>query len=527
MFNNLTNSFQKIFRNLTGQGHLTESNIRQSMEDIRTALLDADVNYSVANAFVQECSQACLGEEVLKDLKPGHQAVKVVYDRLVTLLGEEAAPLELEGSPAIIMLCGLHGSGKTTTSAKLAKFIRDKTRKKVMLVGCDVYRPAAIDQIETLAQELNVPVYADREEKDVPKLAQKAIDKARETGIDVVILDTAGRLQIDEDLVQELVRVKNLVHPNEILLVGDGALGQEAVSVAEHFNKALGVTGMILTKMDGDSRGGAALSMRQVTHRPIKFLAVGERPSDLEVFHPDRMASRILGMGDILSLYERAAENIKEEEAKELEKRLMENTFGFDDFLSQINNMRKMGGMASLLKLMPGMGGLAEGFSGISDKDVKNIEGIINSMTKKERREPEIINHSRRIRIAKGSGKDLKEVNDLIKQFIQMKGVMSRLTKGGLGGLGGLGNLFGGGGLGGLFGGGGGLGSLFGGKAPSPSDLADLADMAGLGNSVPGLGNYVRQQGNNSATTNNAARQKKRLEHKKQAKKSKQKNRKH
>ena len=520
MFNNLTNRFQKIFRTLTGQSRLTESNIKDSMEDIRTALLDADVNYAVANDFVQECSQACLGEEVLRNVKPGEQAVKVVYDKLVALLGEEAAPLALEGSPAIIMLCGLHGSGKTTTSAKLAKFIRDKTRKKVMLVGCDVYRPAAIDQIEMLANDLNVPVYADRAEKNVPMLAQRAIDKARQDGIDVVILDTAGRLQIDEELVQELVRVKNLVHPNEILLVGDGALGQEAVSVAEHFNHALGVTGIILTKMDGDSRGGAALSMRQVTKKPIKFLAVGERPTDLEMFHPDRMASRILGMGDILSLYEKAAETIREEEAREMEKRLLENTFGFDDFMKQLNNVRKMGGMASLLKLMPGMGSFAENMNGIDEKEIKSTEGMISSMTKEERRKPEIINHSRRIRIAKGCGRDVKDVNDLIKQFMQMRQVMSKLGKGGLGGLA---NMFSGGGLGSLFGGG--LDGLMGNRKPNASEVADLMDMAGLGGSMPGMNSYVRNQSSSSAS--NAAKQKKRIEQKKQAKKQRQKNRRH
>ena len=519
MFNNLTNKFQGIFRNLTGRGILTESNIKESMEEIRTALLDADVNYDVASRFVQECATECLGTEVLRNVKPGQQVVKVVYDKLTALLGENSEPLQIaQGDPAVIMLCGLHGSGKTTTSAKLAKHLRDRYHKKVMLVACDVYRPAAIDQIESLGADLGFKVFSDRELKDVAQLAVNGINFAHESGMDVVILDTAGRLQIDEELVQELVEVKRRTSPNEILLVGDAALGQEAVSVAEHFDKALGITGIILTKLDGDARGGAALSMHSVTGKPIKFLTVGERPMDLEVFHPDRMASRILGMGDVLSLYEKAVEQIDAEEAKKLEERLLQNKFGFDDFLNQINKMRKMGGFMSLLKLLPGMGDLPPEMQGMADKDIKQMEAMINSMTKQERRNPEIINQSRRIRIAKGSAHTVQELNQFIKQFNQMKQLTAKLNESGLlsgGGLGGLLN-----GLGGLFGGGGGadmnqlMSEMMGGgggmpRQPSPQ----MGGMGGLG----GFRGPTQQQIN---------QQKKRLEHKKQAKKSKQKNRK-
>ena len=517
MFNNLTNKFQGIFRNLTGRGILTESNIKESMEEIRTALLDADVNYDVAAKFVQECATECLGTEVLRNVKPGQQVVKIVYDRLTALLGENSEPLQIaQGDPAVIMLCGLHGSGKTTTTAKLAKHLRDRYHKKVLLVACDVYRPAAIDQIESLGADLGFKVFSDRELKDVAQLAVNGVNFAHESGMDVVILDTAGRLQIDEDLVQELVEVKRRTSPNEILLVGDAALGQEAVSVAEHFDKALGITGIILTKLDGDARGGAALSMHSVTGKPIKFLTVGERPMDLEVFHPDRMAGRILGMGDVLSLYEKAAEQIDAEEAKKLEERLLQNKFGFDDFLDQINKMRKMGGFMTLLKMLPGMGDLPPEMQGMADKDIKQIESMINSMTKEERRNPEIINQSRRMRIAKGSAHTIQELNQFIKQFNQMKQLTAKLNASGLmksaGGLSGLLN-----GLGGLFGGGGGgadmsqlMGDMMGGgmqhQAPPPQMRGGMGGFRGPS----------QQQIN---------QQKKRLEQKKQAKKSKQKNR--
>lgn len=505
MFNKLTDRFQQAFRSLTGRGRLTESNISDAMSEIRKALLEADVNYQVTKQFVAEVREECLGEAVMKSVTPGQQAVKVVHDKLVKLLGESAVPLELSGSPAIIMLCGLHGSGKTTTSAKLALHLRDKQQRKVMLAACDVNRPAAIDQIEILGKELGVPVFLDRELKDVPKLALMAVEAARKQGCDTLILDTAGRLQVDQDLIQELADIKRRVQPKEILLVGDAALGQEAVSVAEHFDQALGITGIILTKLDGDARGGAALSMRQVTGKPVKFVTVGERPTDLEVFHPDRMAQRILNMGDVVSLVEKAAEQFEEDEAKELEARLLKNTFGFDDFLSQLNKIRKMGGFASLLKFLPGMGNLPLD-QHINDDAFKRIEGIINSMTVKERRQPEIIGPPRRQRIAKGSGVQVNEVTQLLKQFSQMKAVMAKLGQGGGPSLGGL---FGGG-LGGM-----GMGGM---GMPGMGGMGGMPGMGGMGMGGMGMGG-----GGGSQSANQAA---KRLARKKMAEKSKKKNRK-
>ncbi|MDD4537968.1 MAG: signal recognition particle protein [Lentisphaeria bacterium] len=504
MFNNLTDRFQQAFRSLTGRGHLTESNISDALNEIRKALLEADVNYQVTKQFVADVREECLGEAVMKSVTPGQQAVKVVHDKLVALLGESAVPLELSGSPAVIMLCGLHGSGKTTTSAKLALHLRDKQKRKVMLAACDVNRPAAIDQLEFLGKDLGVPVFLDRDLKDVPKLALLAVDAARKQGCDTLILDTAGRLQIDQDLVQELADIKRRVQPKEILLVGDAALGQEAVSVAEHFDQALGITGIILTKLDGDARGGAALSMRQVTGKPVKFVTVGERPIDLEVFHPDRMAQRILNMGDVVSLVEKAAEQFEEDEAKELEERLFKNAFGFDDFLGQLNKIRKMGGFASLLKFLPGMGNLPLD-QHINDDAFKRIEGIINSMTAKERRQPEIIGLPRRQRIAKGSGVQVNEVNQLLKQFSQMKAVMAKLGQAG------------GPSLGGLFGGGmpnmGGMGGMGGGMPPLPG-------MGGMGGMGLGMG-----MGGGGGSSQSASQAAKRLARKKMAEKSKKKNR--
>ncbi len=534
MFNSLTDRFQDIFRNLTGRGLLTEANIREAMEKIRTALLDADVNYDVATSFVQECQQDCLGEKVLKNVKPGEMAVNIVYHKLADLMGEGEPELNLAGKPSVIMLCGLHGSGKTTTSAKLARFLRKRFRQKVMLVACDLQRPAAIDQLETLGKELDVPVFTDRESKDVPQVAVNAIDTARKDGIDVVILDTAGRLQIDEELVQELVEVKRRVNPDEILLGGDAALGQEAVSVADHFNRALGVTGIILTKLDGDARGGAALSMHRVTGKPIKFLTVGERPEDLEMFHADRMAQRILGMGDVISLVERMSAEVKQKEMEEMEEKLRKQTFGFDDFLKQLGMMRRMGGLASLLKFLPGMNSLPDGFEQLSEKEFTRVEGFIHSMTLQERRLPEIINQSRRIRIAKGCGATVQELNQLLKQFAQMKSVMAKLTAAGPSAMGGLfGGLFGGGGpsmndIAGIMGG---MGGADGAGAPPPGmggmGGMGMGGMPGMG--MPGMGGYGGYGGGRplSQSQQNAARaaQQKRLEKKKAAEKQKKKNR--
>lgn len=473
MFNNLTDSLQNAFRKITGRSQLTESNMNEAMEDVRNALLDADVNYQIACQFVDEVRQECIGQSVLKSVTPGQQAIKIVNDKLVALMGESNVPLNLDGKPAVIMLCGLHGSGKTTTTAKLASYLHKKFKKRVMLAACDLYRPAAIDQLEVLGKELGVPVFSDRNNKNVTEIARQAVAEATRKDCDVVILDTAGRLQIDEVLVQELVDIKNAVNPQEILLVGDSALGQEAVSVAEHFNNALSITGIILTKLDGDARGGAALSMRQVTGRPIKFVTSGEQVADLEAFYPDRMASRILGMGDIVGIVERAQEQFKEEEAKELERKMREATFGFDDFLDQLNKIKRMGGFMNLLKLLPGMNNIPP--EALDESKFKRVEAIISSMTPGERRLPDTIDTSRRRRIAKGSGTSEDEVNAQIAQFMQMRKMMQQLSRGGLGGLG---NMFGGGmpnlgGMGGMGGGfPGGMGGMGGGFRPQQSASA-------------------------------------------------------
>lgn len=428
MFENLTGKFQDAFRKLTRKGQLSESNMSEALADIRMALLDADVNYKIVGKFMEEVRAACVGQEVLKSVTPGQQTIKIVNDKLIELMGTSTAELDLSGQPTVIMLCGLHGSGKTTTCAKLALFLQKKHKKRVMLAACDVYRPAAIDQLEVLGQELSMPVFSDRQCQDVTLLAQRALEAAKQHGRDVLILDTAGRLQIDQALVQELIDLKERIHPQEILLVADSALGQEAVSVAEHFDKALALSGIILTKLDGDARGGAALSMRQTTGKPIKFVTVGERPVDLETFHPDRMASRILGMGDVVSLVEKASEQFKEEEAAALEEKIRKSTFGFDDFLDQLNKLRRMGGIMSLLKFLPGVNQIPP--EALDEKALKRTEGMIHSMTLAERRVPEVLNVSRKQRIAKGSGITLNEVNQTIKQFMQMRTLMSQMANG-------------------------------------------------------------------------------------------------
>ena len=429
MFERLTDRLQDVFRNLAGRGRLTESNIGDAMNDVRRALLDADVNYQVAKEFVNGVRQECLGEAVMKSVAPGQQAVKIVNDRLVALLGETNAPLDLGAAPAVVMLVGLHGSGKTTTAAKLALHLKTRQNRKVLLAAADLYRPAAIDQVEILGRDLGIPVYAERESKDVAQLAVNARNRAQQDGLDVVILDTAGRLQIDEDLVKELIEIKRRAQPREILLVADAALGQEAVSVAQHFDQALGITGIILTKLDGDARGGAALSMRQVTGKPIKFVGVGERPTDLEAFHPDRMASRILGMGDVVSLVEKAREQFDEDEAKELEAKLRESRFDFSDFLDQLKKIRNMGGILSLLDMVPGVGQIKDKMGGVDEGMFNRIEGIICSMTAYERQHPDLIDMSRRRRIARGSGVELMEVNQLLKQFQTMRQMVARFGK--------------------------------------------------------------------------------------------------
>ncbi len=452
MFENLTDRLQDTFKKIRGQAKLTESNVSDAMREIRTALLEADVNYDIVKSFIAEVKEECLGAEVLRSVTPGQQLAKIVNDKLTELMGESAAPLDLSQHPSVIMLVGLHGAGKTTSCAKLAAHLK-KQNKRCLLVAADIYRPAAIDQLEILGKEIDVPVYTDRNSRSVPEIAAAGMEIARKEGIKTVIVDTAGRLQIDESMVMELVQVKQVVNPTEVMLVADAALGQEAVSVAEHFHKALDITGVILTKMDGDARGGAALSIRKVTNCPIKFVGVGEKIEDFEIFHPDRIASRILGMGDVVSLVEKAAEELDEAEAAKLAEKLKKSTFDFNDFLQQMQQMKKLGGMESILKMLPGGAKLANRPELEGDKMGK-MEAIIHSMNKKERSNPDIIDFSRKKRIAKGSGNSTESVSQLIKQFSMMRkmmkkrGMMGKLMSGMMGG--GLADMLGGGGGGGM-----------------------------------------------------------------------------
>ena len=429
MFDNLSDKFSEIFKKLRGETRLSESNIAEAMREIRMALLDADVNVDVAREFVEKVKVDCLGEAVLKSVTPGQQVVKVVNDRLIELLGGDVGELMLSSNPTVIMLVGLHGSGKTTTAAKLAKYLSDKQKKSVLLTACDVYRPAAIDQLEVLGQELGIEVYSERGNLNVVDIAAKAVAKAKFDHTDVVILDTAGRLEIDDAMVQELIRLRQGVRADEVLLVADAALGQEAVHVADTFHKALNLTGFILTKLDGDARGGAALSIRQVTGCPVKFVGMGEKTDDLDVFYPDRMASRILGMGDVVSLVEKAAADLDHEEAEKLAAKLRKNEFDFNDFLSQIKQFDKLGGLEGLLKFLPGGKQLQEAVSMIDPREFKRLEAMVLSMTPYERENPDSIDFARRKRIAKGSGLPLEKIAGFIRQFNQMRKMMK---KGGL-----------------------------------------------------------------------------------------------
>jgi signal recognition particle subunit SRP54 len=429
MFDNLTDSLQKTFRNISGRGSLTEKNISEAMEDVRLALLDADVTYSIVQNFVADATKACLGEDVLRSVKPGQQVIKIVNGLLVDLMGQEEAPLVLDRTPSVIMMVGLHGAGKTTTTAKLAYHFKEQN-KKVMVAACDVYRPAAIDQLEALGKEIDVPVFSDRSTPDVVQIAENAYKLAKSQGCKVLILDMAGRLQIDTDMVAELIRVKNKLTPQEILLTADAALGQEAVSVAQHFNDALDISGIILTKMDGDARGGAALSMRQVTGKPIKFITEGEKPQDLSPFRPEGMADRILGKGDIVALVEEAEKHINEEDAKKLEEKMKKQTFDLNDFLGQINQMRKMGGFAKILNLLPGGRALKDQLGmAMNDSQINRVEGMIRSMTAYERQHPESLNMSRRERIAKGSGTKVDDISQLLKRFEMARQMVGKIAR--------------------------------------------------------------------------------------------------
>jgi len=426
MFESLTEKLSKTLRNLRGVGKLSEDNISEALSDVRKALLSADVHFKIAREFVDEVKVACLGQEVLKSVSPGQQVIKIINDELVKLLGEGSTQLK-EDKPLRVLMVGLHGAGKTTTSAKLARRM-SKEGRKPMLVACDVYRPAAIDQLEILSKNENFPCYLNRDSKNVPSIAREGWEASKKNGSDLIIFDTAGRLQIDEELVSELEDLKKQINPHEILLVADAALGQEAVNVAKTFNERLGITGIVLTKMDGDARGGAALSMKKITGAPIKFIGVGEKIDEFEIFHPDRLASRILGMGDVVSLVEKAQEHLDEEESMRMAEKMLKAEFDFEDFLSQMKQMKKMGSMSSIAKMMPGMGNIQVGNK--EEKALARHEAIILSMTKEERRLPRLIAGSRRKRIADGSGVQIRDVNQLIKQFSQMQKMMKKMKGG-------------------------------------------------------------------------------------------------
>ncbi|HPN84821.1 MAG TPA: signal recognition particle protein [Victivallales bacterium] len=426
MFENLTSRLRETIRKISGQAVLTESNMREALEEIKSALIDADVNQRVAEDFVEDLRKNAIGTEVLKTVSPGQQIVKVVYDKLVEMMGEKESPLELKSYPAAIMVVGLHGSGKTTSCAKIASQLIKKGRKP-LLAACDIYRPAAIDQLEILSNQVSASFYCERSGTDAVRICSEAVKKARNEGCDTVIIDSAGRHQIDHEMVMELVRMKQSVNPDEIILVADSALGQESVSVARHFNDALGISGVILTKLDGDARGGAALSIRKVVGCPIKFVGIGEKISDLEPFYPDRMASRILGMGDIVSLVEKAAEDIDKEEAERMQKKLLERKFDLDDLLSQIKQMKKMGGLESVMSFLPGADQLA-GVPDLDDGAMSRMEAQIRSMTKEERSNPDIIDFSRKKRISRGSGSSMEDLNKLLEQFKMMRTFMKNTS---------------------------------------------------------------------------------------------------
>lgn len=425
-FEGLSSRLQEITRKLKGKARITESDLKEVLREVKFALLDADVNYKIVKDFVKVIEEKALGQDVLKSLTPGQQVIKIVKDELVDLLGGESSKINFTSNPpTIIMLVGLQGSGKTTTAGKLANLIR-KQGKNPLLVACDVYRPAAIKQLQVVGKQLNVPVYANEQTKDVVMIAKQAINVAISKLNDVIILDTAGRLHIDEELMQELKDLKSSVKPHEILLVVDSMTGQDAVNVAETFNNNLGIDGVVLTKLDGDTRGGAALSVKKVTGKPIKFAATGEKLSDIEEFHPDRMASRILGMGDVLSIIEKAEETFDEEEALKMEKKLRKQKFDLEDYLAQLRQVKKMGSFSSILKMLPGMGNLKN--IQIDDKEFDKVEAMICSMTLDERRNPKILNGSRRLRIAKGSGTTVQDINKFINSFEMTQKMMKKLT---------------------------------------------------------------------------------------------------
>ena len=427
MFENLSDRLERSFKILKGEGKITEINVAETLKDVRRALLDADVNYKVAKTFTDTVKKKAMGMNVLTAVKPSQLMVKIVHDELAELMGGEAAELHLTSRPAIILMSGLQGSGKTTFSGKLANMLNTKQHKKPLLVACDVYRPAAIDQLKVVGEQVGVPVYSEPDNKDVITIANNALREAKAKGYDVVIVDTAGRLAVDEEMMNEISNLKNAINPDETLFVVDSMTGQDAVNTAKEFNDRLDFDGVVLTKLDGDTRGGAALSIRTVVTKPIKFVGTGEKMEAIDVFHPARMADRILGMGDIVSLVERAQEQFDEEEARRLQKKIQKNKFDFNDFLGQIEQIKKMGNLKDLASMIPGVGKAIKDVD-IDDNAFKGIEAIIKSMTPKERSNPEILNQSRRMRIAKGSGTNIQEVNRLIKQFDQTRKMMKLVT---------------------------------------------------------------------------------------------------
>lgn len=444
MFESLSEKFDKAFKGLKGQGKITEINVAESLKEVRRALLDADVSYKIAKSFTDTVKEKAMGKEVLTSVSPGQLMVKIVHEELVELMGGDKADINLKSSPSVILMSGLQGSGKTTFTGKLGNYLKTKKNKSVLLTAADVYRPAAIDQLHVLGEQIGVPVYSERENKNPVEIAKNAIKEAKLKGYQVVIIDTAGRLAVDEEMMEEISRVKKAVEPDEILFVVDAMTGQDAVNTAKAFNERLNFDGVILTKLDGDTRGGAALTIKSEVQKPIKFVGTGEKMDALDIFYPQRMADRILGMGDIVSLVERAQEQYDEEQAQKLQKKIAKNQFDFDDFLNQIQQIKKMGNLKDLMGMVPGMGKMMKDVD-IDDDAFKHIEAIIRSMTKQERVNPGILNGSRKQRIAKGSGTNIQEVNKLLKQFDdmrkmmkmmgnkeQMRKMMARMPKGGM-----------------------------------------------------------------------------------------------
>ena len=429
MFENLTDKLERSFKILKGEGRITEINVAETLKEIRRALIDADVNYKVAKSFTDEVKSKALGQDVLKSVKPGQMMTKIVRDELAQLMGGTTTDIRLEGTPAVILIAGLQGSGKTTFSGKLASYIKSKKGRQVLLVAGDVYRPAAIDQLKILGEQIGVPVYTEAGNTNPVEIAENAIKHARQNGYNTVIVDTAGRLAVDESMMQEISAIKQAVKPSETLFVVDAMTGQDAVNTAREFNERLDFDGVVLTKLDGDTRGGAAISIRAVVNKPLKFISSGEKMDALQVFHPERMADRILGMGDVVSLVERAQEQYDEEAARQLKKKIVKNRFNFDDFLAQINQIKKMGNLKDLASMIPGMGKMLKDVE-IGDDVFKQTEAIIGSMTPKEREHPEIINARRRERIAKGSGTTMADVNRLMKQFGDMRKMMKMAAGG-------------------------------------------------------------------------------------------------